>query len=193
MRTAGIQHAAYTDHSIPRKAGSTSTSPAGGAAPELVPFGNTQGTPREYALAWADLALRENNRDYAMRAWPLLQKAYDADPADTRVASQVAQLSERMGRQQEACRIWLSIARSTAAAAVNAGACEASAGNLDRAVEHWRAALARSAGLEAARLNLAVALVKSGKYSEAANELEEALRFNPASRRAAQLLQQLVR
>lgn len=184
-----VRHSATTDHSIPR-----SPRQATGAASNnaLIAFEGVAGE-RELGLAYADIGLRDNNRQWGMRAFELLRKAYAADPDDTKVAGQLAQLYDRMGNSAKACEIYEAIVAADSAAiapAVNLGACLAKQGQVTRSIELWTGVLKRNPGLESARTNLAVALAGSGDAEAAKAVVREGLRFDPLSQRLQNLLRQ---
>ena len=183
-----VQHAAFTDHSIPRN-GSRSTNSAGELT--LLPFGGASASDREVALAWADVALRENNRTWGMRAYQLLDAEYKRNPDDPKIAVQLAQLYDRMGQEARACTIYErvgALSRAPVAATINLGTCRAKEGKLPEAMKLWSIALERNPGQEGARLNLAVAQFQSGDLSAARATLQTGLKFNPLSRRMRELL-----
>ena len=183
-----VQHAAFTDHSIPRRPQPLPELPRDVA---LAPFEGFDGADRELGLAYASVALKDNNRAWGMRAFELLSKA----PSDLKVDAQLAQLYDRMGRDQQACRLYAQV-YSTAgadswAAAVNHGICLANEGKSEESIRIWQAALHQRPALESARVNLAVALFRTGHTAEATSLLKDGLRFNPASTRIAQLLRDM--
>jgi hypothetical protein len=188
-----VQHAAFTDHSIPRRAGD----PSGMSMAvdgRLEPFGGVKATDAEMALAWADVALRENNRTWGMQAFQLLQAVYSSQPDDARVATQLAQLFDRMGQERKACEIYarvLKIQPEAIAAAINLGTCLAKENRLEESMRLWADVLGRSPGHEGARLNLAVAQTQTGNTAAARSTLSTALTFNPLSSRARELLSRL--
>ena len=184
-----VQHASLTDHTIPRTA---SNQPVQAVPPDarLAAFGGATASDRDLGLAYASLALRDNNRTQGLRAIALLEKA---DPAGFKVLTQLAQLLERAGQQQRACDLYeraVQLDPAPVAAAVNLGSCYASRGQVERAIPLWQAALLRNPALEAARLNLAVALYRTGDTPAARAILNEGLRFNPASLRLRALLKE---
>lgn len=188
-----VQHAAYTDHAVPRRPVADSAA----AVPRdatLTLFGGGVASDRDLGLAYADVALRENNRAWGSRAFALLQKALAQTPGDAKVASQLAQLYDRTGNEQRACELYAQAVAAAPAAlvpAANLGACLAKQGDLPAAVRRWQEVLARHPSLESARINLAVALLQSGDGAAASGTLEQALRLNPASRRAKAMLEQV--
>jgi Flp pilus assembly protein TadD len=185
---SSVQHAVFTDHSIPRRVTQTPVAAASDAT--LIPFGGIAAGDREVALAYADVALKDNNRSLGMRAFELLKKTYESSPDDTRIATQLAQLYDRMGRESEACEIYERVVSHNAsafAAKVNLGTCRAKRGDLTGAVELWADVVKRSPGQEGARMNLAVAQLQLGNRAGAAATIEEGLKFNPASKRLRDL------
>jgi Tfp pilus assembly protein PilF len=64
-------------------------------------------------------------------------------------------------------------------------------GNYAAAIRLWTDALAKNSGLELVRLNLAVALLRTGDKTAAISMLEKAVSLNPAFAPARQLLAQI--
>src|SRR6185437_1450089 len=192
---ATVQHAAQTDHTIPRKPaldGSLGLSHGS----ELVAFPGTSASGRELGLAYAQQALERNDREFGLRALGLLESAWASHPDDPAVADQLAQLYDRAGRKSDACRLYKHVSegpRSLTGALINAGVCNAAAGNIDTAILLWRRALAANPGEEAARSNMAVALARTGEIAAAQTLLREGLNLNPASRRLRDILDELGR
>jgi Tetratricopeptide repeat/Cytochrome c554 and c-prime len=188
-----VKHAAFTDHSIPRIRPGVPHSGIPRDA-SLVTFGGTPASDRELGLAYADVAIKENNRLWGMKAFELLSKAAAEHPYDARVASQLAQLYDRMGNEQKACELYAQAVASDPAAIapkVNLGTCLAKQGRLGESINVWADVVSRSPGMEAARLNLAVAQFQSGDSEAAKATLSEALKFNPASQKAREILSQI--
>lgn len=188
-----VQHAVFTDHSIPRKPRSEAPLTQTKVI-ELIPFIGFTATDRELGLAYADLGLKDNNPVWGRRAFELLKKVNEDNPGDLKVASQLAQLYDRMRNERKACELYASIVAGDPAAiapAVNLGTCEAKQGRMTEAMRLWKSVLTRSPGLESARLNLAVAQGRAGDVAAARATITEGLRHNPASRRAREILQQL--
>ena len=63
----------------------------------LVPFGDAPAGDRELGLAYAKIALLENNNVWGMRAFELLRKVNTEYPEDVKVASELTPLYDRMG------------------------------------------------------------------------------------------------
>jgi tetratricopeptide (TPR) repeat protein len=74
---------------------------------------------------------------------------------------------------------------------MNLGAYRMEQGRYEEAIRLFREALRISPALVLVRLNLAVALVKTGQKSEARSVLEKALVFNPSFTAARDLLVQI--
>lgn len=190
---ATVQHAAFTDHRIPRKP-LPNPAPAAGADAGLIPFNGFEQSDRELGLAYATVALRDANRVWGMRAFELLRKANAQFPEDAKVAAQLAQLYDRMGNEEQACVLY---ARAVAlepmahAAAVNLGTCLSHQGRIEESIVLWEGVLLRNPTMEPAILNLAVARYRKGDVDRARAALERALKFNPALRAARDLLRDM--
>jgi hypothetical protein len=188
--SATVLHAAVTDHTISRvPRGATQVGLSSSSS--LTPFAGMISTDRELGLAYASVALRDNNQAWGLRAFTLLQQANAAHAADPKVMLSLAQLYDRMKREDEACALYKKVANmdeTAAVAIINLGACLAKEGKAEDAIGLWQGVLETNPSLEAARLNLAVALFRAGRREQAIRHLREALRFNPASRKAAELL-----
>jgi hypothetical protein len=186
---------AFTDHSIARTprvdAGTTVA-----ADRVLVPFGDAPAGNREFGLAYAKIGLLENNNVWGMRAFELLKKVNAEHPEDVKVASELAQLYDRMGDEEKACNIFARIVASDKTdirAALTLGVCLAKEGKIQESIRLWQGVLARDPALESARFNLAVAQFREGDAAAARTTLNEGLKFNPASRRAREFLSEFAR
>ena len=182
-------HSAFTDHSMPRTPDRRPHPPS--ELRELVSFWAGTGADRERGLAYAGLALREQDRSYAMRAFQLLEKAQAHGAEDPRVSLQLAFLHDRRGDEEKAIELYrraASLDPSLLTATVNLGGKLALQGRYEEASKLWEDALSRNAGLEAARINLALAHRKLGNEAAAQKELLKVLEFNPDSNTARKLL-----
>ena len=180
-------HSAFTDHSIPRTP-HRKRRPAE-ARRELVPFWTGSGADRELGLAYARLALREQDRSYAIRAFQFLEKVQSRN--DPQVAMQLAFLYDRRGDQAKAMELYrhaASLDPSLLTATVNLGGKLALQGRYQEASKLWEDALARNAGLEAARINSAIAHRRLGNEADARKQLLKVLEFSPGSQAARKLL-----
>jgi tetratricopeptide (TPR) repeat protein len=190
---ATVQHAAQTDHSIPRKP-SPNALPGPSHASELIAFPGTSVSDRELGLAYAQQALERNDREFGLRALGLLESSLAKQPNDAAVADQLAQLYDRAGREPDACRLYTQVATGSnppTGALTNAGICSAAAAKIDDAILLWRRAIAANPGEEPARSNLAIALARAGETAAARTLIEEGLTLNPASRRLRGILSRL--
>lgn len=188
-----VEHAVFTDHSIPRVRRAPGTAPASTMS-TLVPFGGATAGERERGLAYSTVAVNTGNRALGMQAVPLLEAALARTPHDAKIASLLAQLYDRMGRSSEACDLFQrAIADDPAAvkAAINAGTCAANHGDLPAAIRLWGGVLARAPGEESARLNLAVAEYRSGDPKSAAATLREGVALDPLWTRAKTMLAEI--
>jgi tetratricopeptide (TPR) repeat protein len=190
-QAATVQHAARTDHTIPRRPKAPDDITGIPADAELKPFPGSTAANRELALAWAEQALSRNNRQFGLRALALLDPIFAADHTDAPVGDQLAQLLDKAGKQDQACAIFLEISGLkdvSPAALVNAGACLANAAKINDAIALWKRALEKNSGEESARLNLAVALFRAGDLSSARATLRQGLELDPFWSRARELL-----
>lgn len=188
-----VQHAALTDHTISRR---PSGAPPGTLSADLAlaPFPGFVASERDLGVAYATLALRNNRRAWGLRAFELLRHAVADSPDDTKAATQLAQLYDRMGREAEACLLYTRVSATpsvTPAALVNYGTCLAKENDLEGAARWWRTALSRSPALESARLNLAVAQFRGGEAAAARATLQAGLAINPASRSLRDMLEKI--
>jgi hypothetical protein len=188
---ATVQHAAQTDHSIPRRPQASSAITGIPADAELTPFPGSTAANRELGLAYAEQALSRNNRPLGLRALALLDPVFAADHTDAPVGDQLAQLLDKAGKPDQACAIFLEIPDVkdvSPAALVNAGTCLANAGKPKDATALWKRALEKNSGEESARLNLAVALFRAGDAASARATLQQGLQLDPFWSRARELL-----
>lgn len=188
-----VEHVVFTDHSIRRRA-VPEIAPAADA--ELVPFFGGQASARDLGLAYAMLALREENQTYRERAIRLLRQA-DADGVDDPVA--IAYLAEFYRDQKDDAhalplyeQVWR-MDRTQAAVAAALGAYQMQRRNYDQAIELWNQALAINPALVLVRANLAVAQMATGRSDDARVTLQKALEFDPSFRIARDLLQRIDR
>jgi hypothetical protein len=192
-----VQHAVYTDHSIPRRPVSAGPSGADSGAPgplELATFEDAPATTREFGLAYAAMALARNDRDAGLKAFEMLRAAQAQGPDDAKTAEQLAQIYDRMRREDEACTLHakaLKLDPAANAARINLGTCAADKGDMREAVRLWTDALARAPGEEPARLNLAVALYRLGERETAIQILGAGLHLDPLWQRGRQMLPEM--
>lgn len=185
-------HVVYTDHSIPRRPVRRDRKPDREAP--LAAFGGEPVTPRDQGLAYAIVAIREENATYATRAFDLLRAAERQKPDDPQTLSYLADLYKAKKADTTAAQLFqrLYAADSTQSAApMNLGAYQMEQGHYEEAIRLFKEALKISPALVLVRLNLAVALIKVGRAGEARPVLEKALEFNPSFAAARNLLNQI--
>jgi hypothetical protein len=181
-----VEHAVYTDHSIPRRAGAP---PWQSASRErvLVPFGKTAASDRDLGLAYALAGQNE-------RAFDLLKSAEAQKKDDVPALVQLAHLYDLRADEDRAAVLYERVLRadpSQIAAANNLGAILQKRGRVADAIRLWSDVLARSPGSEAARMNLAMAQFHSGDLQSAEASLVKLLELNPGSTEARQLLNRI--
>jgi hypothetical protein len=182
-------HVVYTDHSIPRRAAPGNRTPRSNAT--LVAFGGVPAGPRDQGLAYAIVALREQNADYGAQAFDLLRQAERRNPDDPQTLSYLADLYKTRKDDQNAARLYqrlYTVDPAQSAAPMNLGAYQMEHGHYSAAIPLFQEALRISPALVLVRLNLAVALVHEGRKAEARSVLEKALEFNPSFTAARDLL-----
>jgi hypothetical protein len=192
--TSDVDHVVFTDHSIPRRAGSGGVAPA--LAADLVPFGGGRAGARDLGLAYVMVGLREQNTVYLDRAFRLLQDAVAQGIRDPQTLLYLAQLYRDRSDDAHARPLYEEVWRTDReqyAAGAALGAYQMQAGNLDQAIRLWKETLAISPALVLVRQNLATALSRTGRADEAQDTLRQALQFNPAFQPAKDLLNQIVK
>ncbi len=185
-------HVVYTDHSIPRRPVPRNKKPAPDAP--LVAFETTEATPRDQGLAYAIVALREQNPAYSARAFDLLREAEHENPNDPQTLSYLADLYKTRKDDQTAALLYQrlhAVDPTQSSAPMNLGAYQMEQGHYEEAIRLFKEALKISPALVLVRLNLAVALTKVGRETEARSVLEKALEFNPSFTSARNLLDQI--
>lgn len=192
--TSDIQHVVFTDHSIRRKPTSSAVTPSSNA--QLEPYPSYTATTRDLALAYAVVALRDHNAEDRERAFPLLKRAAAEGTADTQALAYLAEFYRDAKDDAHALPIYQQVwqtDKSQYAVAAALGAYQMQRGNLSEAIRFWQAALTLNPAMVLVRVNLAKALLRTGDAVEAKAEVEQALRFNPASPEARALLTQIQR
>ena len=189
-----IEHVVFTDHAIQKRA-----RPPGGSLPSdaaLVPFGGGTASTRDLGLAYAMVGKREHNSIYIERAFRLLQQTVASGRADAPVLAYLAEFyrdrkddSHALPLYEEAWR--LDANQSAVAAAI--GAYEMQRGDTEQAIRFWNKALAISPALVLVRINLANALMRTGRTEEAQATLRQALEFQPSFQEARDLLNRLTK
>jgi len=190
--TSDIQHVVFTDHSIRRKPSGSGVVPS--SQSELVPYPSYTATTRDLALAYAMVALRDNNPADRDRAFPLLKQAAEQGTADAQALAYLAEFYRDARDDRHALPLYQQVwqmDKSQYAAAAALGAYQMQSGNLAAAIQLWRDALALNPAMTLVRVNLAKALLRTGNANEAKATLQKALQLNPASPEARELLSQI--
>ena len=185
-------HVVYTDHSIPRRPSPRNRKPP--ADSPLVAFGGAASDPRDQGLAYAIVALREQNATYSNRAFDLLRESERRNPDDPQTLSYLADLYKTRKDDRNAALLYDRLHRvdhTQSSAPMNLGAYQMEQGHYEQAIRLFQEALRISPGLVLVRLNLAVALVHEERKAEARSILEKALEFNPSFKAARDLLVQI--
>ena len=185
-------HVVYTDHSIPRRPPvRPATVPADA---RLIAFGGPAAPAREQGLAYAMVALREQNPIYRQRAFDLLKEANRQDPADPETLAYLADLYKSRKDDGAAASLYSrlhAVDPSQSSAPANLGAYQMEQGHNVEAIALFREALRISPALVLVRFNLAVALLRTGQRAEARTVLEKAIGFHPSFRAARDLLDEI--
>jgi tetratricopeptide (TPR) repeat protein len=184
------EHAVFTDHAIPRR--QTPIVSAAAGARSLASFWKTAVDERDLGLAYAtvaggDIGLRQ-------RAHDLLRKAEARNPEDTLVLSQLAQLYDQAGDEDQAMALAERVVRldpAQVAIAVNLGSYYIKRGRAREAMRLWTDALSRNPALTSVSMNLAVAQYQAGERAAAEATLLKALEYDPDHETARQLLSEI--
>jgi Tetratricopeptide repeat/Cytochrome c554 and c-prime len=186
-------HSVMTDHSIPRLPGEKS--PVHDLAKRfLLPFGGGSAEVRDLGLAYAKIAVQEQSASDSARAFELLKEAEKDNPDDAQVLVGLAYLYDRMGDENKAIALYKRAVQRDPAeieAAVNLGSHLAKRSRFQEAILLWEDALSRNAGLETAKLNLALAYLRVGNAAAARSALLKALEYDPDLPLARKLLSDL--
>ncbi|MES1257742.1 MAG: tetratricopeptide repeat protein [Acidobacteriota bacterium] len=191
--TVDAEHVVQTDHSIPRRL-TPRAAPGPAADAALVPFGKKTASDRDLGLAYAIVAIREQNKIYAGRAFGLLKKALEGSPDDPLTLSYLADLYKKQADDANAVRLYERLLRADpleTSAPVALGAYAMERGDFQTAIRLWSDALRKSPALLLVRVNLAAALIRTGRVPEARAILITALEFNPGFKAAQDLLETL--
>jgi hypothetical protein len=176
-----VDHAVYTDHSIPRRPREEGPR-LRPAATALAPFWGGPPEERELALAYAEAAAIEQNARLAARAFSMLDRLAPRLAGDAPVLEQLGYLYDRRGDARSAA-LWygraLTADPARVVAKVNLGGVLARGGQLGAAVERWVNALSRNPGLELPRVYLVQAYRRLGLTEQAREAARTGLQFYP--------------
>jgi hypothetical protein len=185
------QHVVYTDHSIPRRPrGETAPSPP----TELSVFGGGRAEPRDLALAYGIMASRSHRAADESRALTALEQAANNSPSDVEVLLYLAELYRNGDQGDKAIPLFrraIDLDPSQTTASVGLGGILMERGQYTEAIRLWQDALAKNAGLELVRINMALAQWRSGDLGAAERSLAKAIELNPGFATPVDLLQKL--
>lgn len=185
------QHVVYTDHSIPRlpRRVEGSTPPT-----DLAVFGGARAEPRDWALAYGILASRTQATADRARALKALEQMERDNPADVEVIVYLAELYRNLGQPEKAIPLYrraMQLDPMQVTAPVGLGGILMERGRYGEAIRLWQDALAKNAGLELVRTNMALAQWRSGDWQAAERSLATAVELSPGFATPADLLQKL--
>ena len=191
-------HGVLTDHAIVkfgRRQAADLPSTAGPlAGATLMPFKGSPANDREFALAYAEAALKEENQAWSRMAFEMLRKLEVQIPHDSQILYRLAYLYEQRGESEQAMVLYERARQEDpllTVATVNLANQLAVRKRLAEALSLWQTALAQNPALEEARINLAIALAQSGRLNEAHAALSTALEYNPDSPAVGRVLDTL--
>jgi len=184
-----IGHTTLTDHRIQRK-------PIKNEAGEkrIVPFGSAQSDPRGLGLAYAELAARDHDPFEQAQALENLTRALKTSVPDAEVMARLAFLRQQNGEEKQAATLYekaLALDPHEIVALVNLGVLYANQQKPSQAMKLWHQALESNPGLTEASIDLALELAATGNRPEARRVIQEALRYDPDSDMAQQVLHKL--
>lgn len=186
------QHVVYTDHSIPRRPRSGDASPPKNM--ELVAFDGGSASQRDTAMAYGIAASRTQDAALRSRAMALLQEAERDSPEDVEVLLYLAELYRNGNRDETAIPLYERAIRLDPAqvtASVGLGGIRMERGQFAEAIRLWGDALSKNGGLELVRINMSMALWRSGDLRGAEAGLAKAVALNPGFATPVELLQKL--
>jgi hypothetical protein len=185
------QHVTYTDHSIPRRPRRVETS----APPtDLAVFGGARAEPRDWALAYGILASRTQRPADRTRAVKALEQAEKGSPTDVEVIVYLAELYRNLEQPEKAIPLYrraMELDPMQVTPPVGLGGILMERGQYAEAIRLWQDALAKNAGLELVRINMALAQWRSGDRQGAERSLATAVGLNPGFATPVELLQKL--
>lgn len=190
IRSKDAEHVVFTDHSIPRRPHAGAATAVAADAP-LVPFGGAPASSRDLALAYAIAAVGQTSGADRTRALSLLEAVVKEAPGDVEVLLSLAEIYRIDGKGDMARPLYeraIELDPGQVTASVGLGGVMMENGEYAQAIRLWNDALSKNAGLELVRLNLALALWKTGDRASAESDLRTALILNPAFAPARELL-----
>jgi predicted CXXCH cytochrome family protein len=178
VESADISHTAVTDHRILKEPHSAPQGPAGD---HLMAFGGTDVGERELGLAYAEMALRGNERA-ASEARQLLGKAVARYVSDPQVLTRLAWLDQSQHDLDKAEKLYegsIAVDPNEPVAATNLGVILAERGAMTRALGVWRPAFERHPDASELGVDVALAMCKSGDWKDAEEAVQTVLEHNP--------------
>ncbi len=188
------EHVVLTDHSIPRHPRGIPVTPVNSQEAELEPFGGVAAETRDVALAYAIAAVGKTGGFDRTRASTLLESVVRERPDDVEVLLYLAEIYRNDGKNDRARPLYeraIRIDPGQVTGSVGLGGIMMEGGDYSQAIHLWTDALGKNNGLELVRLNLSLALLKTGERSAAEANLRKALDLNPAFPQALELLHKL--
>jgi Tfp pilus assembly protein PilF len=160
----------------------------------LVAFGGAPASSRDLALAYAIKAIGRQTGADRTRALSLLERAASAAPNDVEVLLFLAERYRNDGNNDLARPLYrraIALDAGQVTGSVGLGGIMMERGNYAEAIRLWNDALSKNSGLELVRMNLAVALLRTGDRVAARSMLEKAVSLNPAFAPTRQMLEQM--
>ena len=186
--TADIAHEQVTDHRIQRPAAPAAQS-IQAPSKEITTVANLPASPREYGLAYAQIALHGD--PFAIQqAMHYLEEAEQSDAAqasDAELHTQLGFLAQRTGDNKLAASEYEAALKADpykSAAAGDLAVLRAQAGDLTRAISLWQSAFKEDPEQLAAGYDLAVVECTQGNAAAAIEALNRVLLFSPDDTRA---------
>jgi predicted CXXCH cytochrome family protein len=189
--TEDIAHEQVTDHRIQRVVGVT-VEGAPSKSQELTTVGNLPATPREYGLAYAQMALQGNHGAQAQGS-KLLQTAEDSSAEktiDPELHTQLGYLEQTGGDKARAEREYQAALKDdslNSAAAGNLAILRIQGGDAAEAERLWNSVFSHDPAQLAAGYDLAMTQCALGDTAAAQQTLIRLLLFSPDNGRARQL------
>lgn len=186
VESADIGHTAVTDHRILRDPAAVV---AGAAGDRLIPFGVAGTSDRDLGLAYAEVALRGNERA-AGEARRLLGRVVSQPAPDPQVLTRLAWLDQQRHDIAKAESLYeQSIAADPhqPVAATNLGVIFAERGDIRRALEIWQPAFARHPDASELGVDVALAMCRLGDWKDAEEAVRTVLEHNPDFQAARQV------
>ncbi|MEI9974957.1 MAG: tetratricopeptide repeat protein [Ignavibacteriota bacterium] len=146
------------------------------------------------ALAYGIAAVGKTTGADRSRAVELLEKAVRESPDDAEVLLFLAEIYRTDGKNALARPLYeraIALDPGQVTGSVGLGGVMMERGEYQEAIRLWTDALAKNAGLELVRLNLAVALLRVGRVEEAKTHLKKALDLNPAFAPAVEMQEKI--